>query len=319
MPPEAVALPARPSFLRRLPRPRLSHLRLGGQIVWRAIVQFIDDDGPVLSGHIAFVTFFSLFPFLLFLTTLASEIGQATAAQEFVDFVLSGLPAEVSAVIEPVIDEVLARPRTRLLTLSIVLGLWAGSSAIEALRTALNHAYGIAEPRPFWWCRLQSAVLTLLFSVSVIVLMTVVVAAPFLWSYVVQLFDVPWFWSWLYQALRHLFAVTLLYLVVVLLYRWLPNRHLRRREILPGALVTVVLWLGLASLFSLYLQHLGRFSITYGSLGGVIVTLVFFYLSASILIFGAELNSARRRTLAAALRAARAARQQRASPAAPSG
>ncbi len=315
----AAAFQARPSFLRRLPRPRLSYLRLGGRIVWRAIVQFVEDDGPVLAGHIAFVTFFSLFPFLLFLTTVASEIGQATAAQEFVDFVLEGLPIEVTAVIEPVIDEVLARPRTRLLTLSILLGLWAGSSAIEALRTALNHAYGITEPRPIWWCRLQGAAFTLIFAASVIVLMTVVVAGPFLWSFVVQLFDVPWFWSWLYEALRHLFAVMLLYLVVVLLYRWLPNRHLRRREIFPGALVTVVLWLILASLFSWYLQHLGRFSITYGSLGGVIVTLMFFYLSASILIFGAEINSARRRTLAATLRAARTARLQTARPAAPSG
>ena len=82
-----------------------------------------------------------------------------------------------------------------------------------------------------------------------------------------------------------------------------PARHLPRREILPGAAVTVVLWLALASLFSLYLQNLGRFSLTYGSLGGIVMTLMFFYLSATIFIFGAEINGARRRDEAARLRA----------------
>jgi membrane protein len=105
-------------------------------------------------------------------------------------------------------------------------------------------------------------------------------------------------------------AVNLLYLVVALLYRWLPSRHLPRREILPGAAVTVVLWVVLASLFSFYLQTLARFSVTYGSLGGIVLTLMFFYLSALIFVFGAEVNSARRRTEAARLRAEHARRQQ---------
>ena len=101
--------------------------------------------------------------------------------------------------------------------------------------------------------------------------------------------------------------VGLLYLVVALLYRWLPSRHLPLREILPGAAVTVVLWVTLAGLFSWYLQNLGRFTVTYGSLGGIVVTLLFFYLSATIFVFGAEINSARRRAEAARLRAERAA------------
>jgi membrane protein len=114
----------------------------------------------------------------------------------------------------------------------------------------------------------------------------------------------------MYEALRYLVAIGLLYLVVALLYRWLPSRHLPRREILPGAAVTVVLWLVLAGLFSFYLQNLGRFSVTYGSLGGIVITLMFFYISALIFIFGAEINSARRRTEAARLREERAQRHE---------
>jgi membrane protein len=131
-----------------------------------------------------------------------------------------------------------------------------------------------------------------------------------LWSYIRPHLEVPWEWGWMYEALRYSIAVALLYLVVALLYRWLPSRHLPRREILPGAAVTVVLWIALASLFSLYLQNLGRFSWTYGSLGGIVLTLMFFYISAMIFIFGAEINSARRRTEAARLREERARRHE---------
>ena len=283
---------------------------LGARIVWQAIVHLIYDGGMTYAGHIAFMTLFSSFPFLIFLTTLAGEIGQTDAAREFITMALGALPAEVSAAIRPAIEEVMSTRRTGLMTISILAALWATSSGIEALREALNQAYGVEEPRSIWFCRLQSLAFTVIFSVSIIVVTVVLVVGPVLWSYIQPLLEAPWEWGWIYEALRYFLAVALLYLVVALLYRWLPSRHLARREILPGAAVTVVLWVALASLFSLYLQNLGRFSVTYGSLGGIVITLMFFYVSALIFIFGAEINSARRRAEAERLRAERAAQRE---------
>jgi membrane protein len=288
----------------------LGRLGLGVRIVWQAIMHLIDDGGLTYAGHIAFMTLFSLFPFLIFLFTLAAEIGQTEAAREFVALSLEGLPEEVAGAIRPAIDEVVATRRTGLMTISILASLWAVSSGIEALREALNKAYGVEEPRSFWFCRLQSLAFTIIFSISIIVVMLVLVIGPVVWSYVQPLLKSPWRWGWFYEAVRYIVAIGLLYVVVALLYRWLPSRHLPRREILPGAAVTVLLWAILASLFSLYLQNLGRFSLTYGSLGGVVITLMFFYLSAVIFIFGAEVNSARRRAEAARLRAERAAERE---------
>jgi membrane protein len=196
------------------------------------------------------------------------------------------------------------------MTISILAAIWATSSGIEALREALNIAYGVEEPRSIWFCRLQSLAFTIIFSIAIVLVMLVLVIGPVLWSYLVPLLDVPWEWGWFYEALRYFVAVALIYVVVALLYRWLPSRHLPRREILPGAAVTVVLWVTLASLFSLYLRNIGRFSVTYGSLGGIVITLLFFYFSAVIFIFGAEINSARRRAEAARLRAERAAERE---------
>jgi membrane protein len=282
----------------------------GVQIFWHAIVHLIYDGGMTFAGHIAFMTLFSSFPFLIFLTTLAGEIGQTEAAREFITLALGVLPDEVGEAILPAIVEVMSTRRTGLMTISIVAALWATSSGIEALREALNIAYGVEEPRPIWFCRLQSLAFTIIFSICIMLVTLVLVVGPVVWSYIAPHVDVPWERGWLYEALRYFIAVALLYLVVALLYRWLPSRHLPRREILPGAAVTVVLWVALASLFSLYLQNLGRFSVTYGSLGGIVITLMFFYISALIFIFGAELNSARRRVEAARLRAERAAERE---------
>jgi membrane protein len=288
----------------------LGRLRLGVRIFWQAIIHLIYDGGMTYAGHIAFMTLFSLFPFLIFLFTLAGEIGQTEAARNFVTMALSALPREVSQAIRPAIEGVISTRRTGLMTLSIVAALWAVSSGIEALREALNKAYGVEDSRPIWFCRLQSLAFTIIFSVSIIVVMIVLVIGPVLWSYIVPLLKVPWEWGWFYELLRYVISIGLLYLVVALLYRWLPSRHLPRREVLPGAAVTVLLWLILASLFSLYLQNLGRFSVTYGSLGGIVVTLMFFYISGLIFIFGAEINSARRRAEAERLRAERAAQRE---------
>ncbi len=286
-------------------------LRVPGTILWRAIIHFIDDGGTVLAGSIAFTSLFALFPFLIFLTTLAGQFGQEEAAQRFIDLSLEGLPPEVVDAIRPAIDQVVNVRRTGLMTVSILVAVWTASSGVEALRTALNYAYGIDDPRAIWWRRLQSIVFTIIMTVAILVLMIVVVAGPFIWSFLVDLFNVPPSWGWTYTATRYLLAVLLLYAVIALLYQWLPNRRLRWHEILPGAAVTVVAWLSTASLFSLYLQNLGRFSVTYGSLGGIVVTLMFFYLSAAIFIFGAEVNGAWRRDVAARLRAQRAARAER--------
>ncbi|MEM7023546.1 MAG: YihY/virulence factor BrkB family protein [Pseudomonadota bacterium] len=286
-------------------------LRIAGRTIWRALVHLLEDDGTTVAGHIAFTSLFSLFPFLIFLTTVAAQFGQDEAADHFVHIVLRTLPPEVAEAIQPAMEQFITTPQTGLMTLSIAVSLWVASSGIEALRTALNMAYGVERPRSIWFRRLQSFGLTILATVSIIPIMLALVVGPVVWAYVSHLVEVPDFWRWLYNVLRYLVAVVLLFFVIVLLYRWLPNRRMRWREVLPGAAATVILWFGTASLFSLYLQNLGRFSITYGSLGGIVITLMFFYLSALIFIFGAEINSARRREAAANIRRQRTKRAER--------
>lgn len=293
----------------RLARSAWDSAHMVGRVVWDAVHHFINDNSLTLAGHIAYMTLFALFPFLIFLTTLGGVLGQAEAVARFIEYLLDGLPHEVAQTLEGPVQEITREPRTGLMTVSIVVTLWVTSSGLEALRVALNEAYNAEEPPAMWWARLQSLGLTILFAIGIILAMVAIVAGPFIWAVLEWILALPDFYGWLYGVSRYVFGIVILYIIVAVLYSVLPNRSLRKGEVLPGAAVAVVLWIGAASLFSLYLANLGRYTVTYGSLGGIVVTLLFFYVSACIFIFGAELNAAYRRR-EVARRAARASRHE---------
>lgn len=270
-------------------------LRTAGKVLWDAVVHFVNDNSLTIAGHIAYMTLFALFPFIIFITTLGGFLGQAEAAARFIEYLLEGLPAEVAVTLEPAVREITREPRTGLMTVSIVVTLWVASSGLEALRVALNEAYNAEQAPAIWWARLQSLGLTILFAVGIILAMIAIIAGPFIWAVLEWVLALPDFYGWLYGVSRFAFGIVILYIVIAVLYFVLPNRSLRKSEILPGAAVAVGLWILSASLFSLYLANLGRYTVTYGSLGGIVVTLLFFYVSACIFIFGAEINAAYRR------------------------
>ena len=263
--------------------------------VWRGFLHMLDDGGTLLAGHIAFASLFALFPFLIFLTTLAGEFGHSAAAQEFIDLSLGAMPDEVRAAIEPAVNEVLQGGRQGLMTVSIIAAIWAVSSAFEAARYALNLAYEVRQTRAIWWQRLQSMMMVLIFALFIIVVMVLAVALPIAWTANEILDLVPMDWLPHYGLVRPAISIIMTLALVLPLYRWLPNHPLHTLDVLPGALFAVISWIVAAELYSWYLLNIGRFTVTYGSLGGIVATLLFFYISALIFIFGAEVNAARLR------------------------
>ena len=263
--------------------------------VWRGFLHMLDDGGTLLAGHIAFASLFALFPFLIFLTTLAGEFGQSAAAREFVDLSLGAMPDQVRAAIEPAVNEVLQGGRQGLMTVSIIAAIWAVSSAFEAARYALNLAFEVKQTRAIWWQRLQSMMMVLIFALFIIVVMVLAVAIPIVWTASEFLDLVPMDWPPLYSVIKPAISIIMMLALVLPLYRWLPNYPLRTVDVFPGALLAIISWIISAAIYSWYLLNIGRFTVTYGSLGGIVATLLFFYISALIFIFGAEVNAARLR------------------------
>ncbi len=258
----------------------------------RAFNGFNDNHQSIHAGHIAFVALLSLFPFLIVLVSVAGLIGSIEAAAEFLDMAMDQMPADVAAALGPVASEIVDAPRRGVLTIGLGAALWAASTGFEALRYAFNQAYGAQQLRQLWWRRLQSLGLTILFALVVIFTTFSMVIVPRLVAVGAALLNrpdaavpiVPWFGP--------LIAFVVLVVMTAALFQVLPRARPRWLEVLPGAVFTVVGWIVCAQLFNLYLVHVAAYSITYGSLGGVVATLMFFYIAAAVLLFGCELNAA---------------------------
>jgi membrane protein len=265
------------------------------RVVWPAVDHFVSDKGFIYAGYIAFTSIFALFPFLIFLLTLAGFMGQSEAAAASIELAYEILPPEVVGVLRPVVEEIRTHASTRLLTVSILLTLWFSSSGFESLRVAVNLAHGVHEYPHFLWSRLQSIALTVLSAVIVILAMLALVVGPVLGQVVAFLSQGKVVEPDIYALLRQAIGGLLLLGLFSGLYAILPHVNVRASEIFPGAVVGAALWMISAKIYSLYLQNLSAYTVTYGSLAGIVLTLFFFYISAIIFIFGAQLNGAFRR------------------------
>jgi len=262
------------------------------RLVTDAGLQLLQHEGFELSGYIAFTALLALFPFLIFLTALAGFLGSASSADRAIASLFEMAPPEVAQVLAPILRDVLTQQHGGLLTVSILFALWTASSGVEALRTLLNRCYQVTETRAVWKTRPVSVVIVVAGASLALVLSVALVLGPVIWKVVTEYLPVSgaWFVPWV--VLRYGLAAVVVAVCLVGLHRLLPNCHQPLRRVWPGAATTALLWLATAALFSVYVDNFASYSVTYGSLGGVIMTLMFFYFSAVIFAFGAELNAA---------------------------
>ena len=266
----------------------LDWFKIPYQASWRLVME---DEGLELSGYIAFTAFLSLFPFLIFLAALAGFLGDEDMADDFVEAMFRFMPEDVARTLAPAVGEVLGSRQGGLLTFGILATLWFASNGIEALRAGLNRAYNVREERPMWWLRLQSFALVVASGLVIFFLSAVIIIGPLVWRALGPAVNQALDTQLVFITARYAVAVVVLWVALMLFHQWLPNSRQAFRRILPGVCVTVVLWLVGAALFSWYIGNLANYSVLYGSLGGVAITLVFFYISAVIFIFGAEINA----------------------------
>jgi membrane protein len=251
----------------------------------------LEDEGLELSGYIAFSAFFALFPFLIFLAALASSLGDRETADDFIGAMFDLMPDDVAGTLAPAVSEVLGAREGGLLPVGVLVTLWFASNGIEALRVGLNRAYGVHEERSIWWRRLQSIAFVIAGAFVIFFLSLAIIFGPLVWRVLGPAVAKALETQVAFVTMRYLLASLLLLGALLLLHRWLPNARQAFVRVLPGVCVTTVLWLLGASAFSWYVGHLADYAAFYGSLGGVAITLMFFYISAILFIFGAEINA----------------------------
>ena len=258
--------------------------------LWVAADRFNRNDGSAMAGFIAFSGLLSIFPFLIFAATLTGILFGGEQSETIIESIFEIAPAHVAQTLEPVAVEVLNKQSGEVLTISFLFAIWVASSAVEAFRIAFDRAYAVPDPRNFFENRALAIGLVFLGALVAALLGVSILFSPLILRFLqtVLLIPVPVVASYV----TNVFGVIVFMGFVLTMHRFLPGRRLKASRLWPGVLVTTVLWVGFASAFSLYLSFTPSYTVTYGTLAGVIITLMFFYLTGATIIFGAEVNAA---------------------------
>jgi membrane protein len=265
---------------------------------WHILDDAIDrlnaNEGWAIASHIALSALMALFPFLIFITALAAGIfGSLELADETARILLEAWPEFIAEPLEREIRNVMHGLRGDVLTFAVALAIFFASSGIESLRIGLNRAYGVPETRRWWLLRLESIAYVIFGAAAMLALSFLVVLYPLMWATAIQYSS--WFEGVGYIAFEFVrlgAAAVVLVVALLVAHWWLPAGRRRFSEILPGIIVTLLLWLGAGIAFGRYLASFAYTYVTYyAGLASVMAALVFLYLVAMIFIFGAELNA----------------------------
>lgn len=249
-----------------------------------------------LAAQLAFFAFLALFPALLFLVALIASLPLEGAVSRALFALAAVAPFEVVVLLREQLEAIEAGEHGGLLTMSIAAAIWSSSVAMVSMIDALNVVFGVTERRPWWKRRLVGLMLTIALSVfSTAALGLVLLGADLVLRLAVHL-QVKWAAAILLSILRWPVAVVLLMFTADLIYYFAPNRRTEWRWITRGSLVATALWILASFGFRLYIVQMDRINATYGAIGGIVVVLLWFYVSSFAILIGAEVNAARERT-----------------------
>jgi membrane protein len=266
------------------------------QTPWEVIKRIavgVYNDGFIHAGNLAYLSMLALFPFFILAAAIAQLFGRGEDGERTVQTILRELPPDVAITLRQPIEEVLTARTGPLLWLGALVGLWTAASFVETVRDILRRAYGVKFSAPFWEYRLASLALII---GSVVLLMIAFAASVALSS--VQAAVERWFpisddVIGTFEFFRVIPAAALFLTVYSLFYALTPSRYRRPGcKKWPGALLITGWWLVTVELLPLAIGWVGGYSLTYGSLAGIMIALLFFFVIGLGVVMGAELNAA---------------------------
>ncbi|MFN7399855.1 MAG: YihY/virulence factor BrkB family protein [Sandaracinobacter sp.] len=259
--------------------------------VLRDVVEVTLRDGYIHAGNIAYLSLVTLLPLVILITAVAVAMGQTEAGQAAIDGMLRALPADVAQLFAPVIDEVLEARTGNLLLFGGIVALWTISTFLETLRDILHRAFRVPNTHSFVEARLRSIagtlvamLLILIAFLSQVVLVVALKSLPVIRRLEA---DIPFLLDW-----SRILSSAVVVLALWARFKLLSPRERRHNPAWPGAAVTTTAWVGGSFLLGPAFASFGKMSLTYGTLSGVMIALLFFYAVGFALVLGAELNAA---------------------------
>jgi membrane protein len=262
---------------------------------WRVVLQRtvaeVQEDGCFgLAAQLAFYFLLALFPALLFLVALIGYVPIEDALDELLATLGTVAPGELVALLRTQLEQITSGSPASLLTLGIVGAIWSSSAAMVAIIDALNHAYDVGEWRPWWKRRLLALGLTVALAAFIIASLALVLIGPDAARLIAGWVGAGPVAVFLWSLLRWPVMVMLVIFGLNLVYYFAPNRAAPWMWITPGAILATALWILSSFAFKFYVVNFGNYTATYGAIGGIIVTMLWFYVSSVAILIGAELN-----------------------------
>jgi membrane protein len=251
--------------------------------------RFRDDDVPALGAQLTYYFILSFFPFLIFVVSLMSFVqlsGDSVVAE-----LIRLLPEQTGEAIQNILQEVTNNSRGTLLSIGMIATLWSASNGVNAVIKGVNKAYDVEENRPFWKVRAISLAATIVLALAILLAIVLLIFGEVIGEFLSDWFDSPVGFGLIWGTLKYVFTISFMIVVFSLLYWIVPNHKIRFKTAVPGALFATFGWIASSLLFQFYINNFGNYSKTYGSIGGIIILLIWLYISSNIIILGGEVNA----------------------------
>jgi membrane protein len=261
------------------------------ELAKRTYNEILADNCLGLAAQLAYYFFLALFPALLFVVAILSFVPVEGLMDAINTSIGRVAPTEVFKIIQEQMGKIAQDKNGGLLTIGMIGTIWSTSSGVNAIIDTLNQAYDIQEGRPLWKVKLTALGLTVALAVFIVVSFVLVIAGPTMaekvaaWAHLGPVFE----WTW--KILQWPLVFALVSLAIAVVYYYAPDAEQQWVWITPGSVLATFLWLLISLGFKFYVTNFGSYNATYGAIGGVIVTMLWFYVSSLALLTGAELNA----------------------------
>jgi membrane protein len=243
------------------------------------------------AAQLAYYLILALFPALLFLTALVGLLPLEEVMPELFRHLADVMPADALSVVQRYLQQVVEGSGTGILSLGVLGALWASSSGITSIMDTLNAVYNVDDTRPFWKSRLIAIAMTVGLAGFIIASTILVLYGEAIGRWVADFVGLGWLFVLGWVILQWPLVIGLMLFAVGTVYYVAPCVKQDWRWVIPGSVFAVVTWLAVSLGFKFYVENFGNYNAAYGSIGGMIVLLLWFYLSGVALLVGGEINA----------------------------
>ncbi|UTE78250.1 YihY/virulence factor BrkB family protein [Rossellomorea sp. KS-H15a] len=247
------------------------------------------NDVTGLAAQIAYYFLLSLFPLLIFIVSLLPYLPFEQG--DILGLVRDFAPGETMSMIEETLQDVMSNRNSGLLSVSIIATIWSASNGMNAIVKSLNRAYDVEETRSFIATRLMSILLTFAMILVFVIALLLPVFGKQIGLFLFSQFGFSDQFLTIWNGIRWAITPIILFIIFVGLYYFAPSKRIKCLSAFPGAIFATLGWVLASLAFSYYVGSYGNYSATYGSIGGIIVLMIWFYLTGIIIMIGGEINA----------------------------